>query len=332
MSDPRHFTIVDDWVALNPDVSATEYRIYSIIKGNIFHIRDGIPETGFRATAAWVSKVSGGMFAVSTVHKALQSLASKGVLRRLNDPQQHGEGADFEFVFDPLESYEGPRSIMAEAAKLLEKKSRSVSFDPIDLGRGPKRGAKKRVEKMPNMGMDDPTVEEEPLSPDEAPDDDDPEFDLSGLDRLPRPGRPMPSTAEAEFAAELEEATSGNTVKTLRLMAGSCARIAKAYGPALEAGWQPRELALRLAAELNPQVRMPEKLLISKVRDLGKPPKRAVEIPREAKAEEPLDGYVPPKQFHQRNGIDLPPEEQDQIDSRLREYQARRNRARLLKP
>jgi hypothetical protein len=86
-----------------------------------------------------------------------------------------------------------------------------------------------------------------------------------------------------------------------------------------------------MAAELNPRVNAPERLLISKAGDLGKPPKARIAMPEAPKEDEQLNRYVPPKQFHQRPGLEISPEEQEKIDARLREYQAQRERANLLK-
>lgn len=278
MPESRHFTVVDDWVMLNPDVTATEYRVYSIIKGNLKHTHGGVPETGFRATAAWVFEVSGGLVAVSTAHKAMQGLAKKGVLRRLNNPQS-GEGADFEFVINPEEEYTGSRSVMARASEVGRVKSRSVVFVTIPLDRSPrKRG---RTESVPpldlRMGGLGEVPPSEPAPVAEEPDlfGGEPEFDLSELDRLGSVETPAPTEAMAEFAAELEVLTGRSPEEHLRMTTGACRRVAETMRPVLERGWEPKTLATRLAAELNPRVRLPEKLLASKAGDFGDPPPKA---------------------------------------------------------
>src|ERR1044072_1720256 len=183
MSDSRHFTVVDDWVLLHPDVTSTEYRIYSIIKGNLKHTYGGVPETGFRATAAWVNEISGGLVSVSTAHKAMQSLAKKGILRRLNNPQS-GEGADFELVVVPPKEYAVPKSGMAEAAAISKKKSRSVVFVTVPLNRRPRKGARQQEAQAQLIVL----LDEENEEPE-------PEFDMSGLQP------PGPSGAEARPGA-----------------------------------------------------------------------------------------------------------------------------------
>lgn len=274
----RHFTVVDDWVMLNSDITATEYRVYSIIKANIRHTYGGIPETGFRATAAWISAVSNGIIAVSTAHRAIQGLAKKGVLRRLNDPKS-GEGADFEFIFNPDESYTGPRSVMSRAAEMSGKQSRSVVFVAIPLDTKPPRQNKAKDSELAEVLMMDNASKqaEAPEGPDveeDIPDEESLELDASDLQELDGswslPDQPTPEMVK--FADELEFVTSKNSEDRLRLMAGACRRIAKAVKPVLERGWEPTLLARRLSSELNPRIHSPEKLLISKVADLGDPP------------------------------------------------------------
>ena len=267
--------MVDDWVMLHPDVTATEYRIYSVIKGNIKHAHGGIPETGFRATAAWVSEVSGGLFAVSTAHKAMQSMAKKGILRRLNNPQS-GEGADFEFAITPPEEYDGPTSVMVRAAEVSKSKSRRVVFVTIPLDRKPRRqstGSGKSKLVMDNPGADMPEPQAAP-EPEPTPAEREPEFDLSGLDKLGQQAPPPKGMAQKmqAFAEELEAVTGQRPEEHLRLMAGACNRLAEAVRPALVMGWEPVALARRLAAELNPKIHSPENLLMRKIPDLGKPP------------------------------------------------------------
>lgn len=320
MPESRHFTVVDDWVMLNPDVTATEYRVYSIIKGNLKHTHGGIPETGFRATAAWVCGVSGGLVAVSTAHKAMQGLAKKGVLRRLNNPQS-GEGADFEFVISPEEDYTGSRSVMAKASEVGQVKSRSVVFVTIPLDRSPRKGRRTEGVMPPDLRMGGMG---EALEEDSGTDGEEPEFDMSAL------GGGVPTGSEAEFAAELEEITSRNTAAHLRLMTGACERLAAAARDALERGWEPRLLARRLASELNPRINMPERLLLGKIKDIGAPPKTAATITQPVEGG-PSGRYVPPKQFRGRERLELTPEEQEKVNARLAEHQARRARAERLK-
>ena len=101
--------------------------------------------------------------------------------------------------------------------------------------------------------------------------DGEPEFDLSGLDGI-QTEEPLPLGPEEEFADELERITGSNPEEHLRLMRGSCLRVARAVRPALAAGWKPGELARRMAAELNPRIHSPEKLLLRKADDVGRPP------------------------------------------------------------
>lgn len=325
MSGSRHFTVVDDWVILNQEINSTEFRVYAILRAAVLNEYGGIPKSGVRVTAGWVSKISGELFSRTTAHRALRGLAAKGVLNRLNDPKEGGEGAEFEFVVYPDEGYEGVTNIQTEVARLKKKATRSIRFETVEIDGNPRNGLT-RIDHVAPSAEDllGQPKEIEPVAEKQ-------EFDLSGLDGIGQEG-PALTESQQEFAEELEQATGVSTTPHLRLMAGACRRIADAYGPALESGWIPRDLARRLAAELNPKVRMPEKLLVSKAEDIGKPPKAAAEVmPQEVRRADGLNGYVPPKQFRKRDGLPLSPEEQRKIDEKLRSYQAQRERANWLK-
>lgn len=318
MRQARAYTVTEDWVALNPDVTHAEFRIYVLIKGNLAHGSGGVPSFGFRTTAGWVSRMSKGLISVSTAHRALQGLANKGVLIRRNDPMRGGEGAEFEFVTNP-EEYDGPRSIMGEASEIEKEATRSIAFSRVKLDGGPEvPGKKSRKKPASDLKMDEP--EPQP----EAAAEGAPEFDTSVFGGVATPVEP--TGAEAEFAAELEEVTSRSTTAHLRMMAGACKRVAAAARGALEQGWEPRILARRLASELNPRVNMPEKLLLQKVKDIGSPPKASVTAVAPT-GDDQLGQYVPPKRFRGRGTLDLNPEEQARVDARLAAHQARRARA-----
>lgn len=327
MSDPRHFTVVDDLVMLHPDVNATEFRVYSIIKGNLRHTYGGVPETGFRATANWVSKVSNGLISVSTAHRAMQGLASKGVLHRLNDPNKSGEGADFEFVVHPDKSYGGCRSVMTKAAELEKTQTRSVSFSVVPLSGKPSSGIAKRTSRAPvDLSMDEMGmgmlelpyhVVDEASEPDELADE--------ILDEVL--GRTTPEMAA--FALELEALTGRLADVRLRLMEGACQRVAEAVRPALELGWDPKVLARRLASELNSKIHSPEKLLLTKAKDIGAPQRVAAPAAKDV-GEDALRNFVPRRNtgFPRKPPVD--PDDEAKKEALLREYQAKREKAKRL--
>jgi hypothetical protein len=288
MSGSRHFTSVDDWVILNQEVNSTEFRVYAILRSSVINEFGGIPKYGFRVTAGWVAAMSGELFSRTTAHRALRGLADKGVLTRLNDPKGGGEGAEFEFVVYPGENYKGPTNTLAEVGRLARKATRSVSFTAFKVEANPTNGITREDHAKPspgkildqpddvNLGLDValPAVEPEVPTADE-----DSEFDIAALEEFDRRqgetrhgGGPVPTSQMIEFASELEALTCNNPEIRLRLMMGTCRRVAEAVRPALEKGWAPAMLAKRLVAELNPKIHSPENLLLSKARDLGDPP------------------------------------------------------------
>lgn len=325
MSGSRHFTVVDDWVILNQEISSTEFRVYALLRGAVINAYGGIPKSGIKVTAGWVAAISDGLFSRITAQRALRGLSEKGVLGRLNNPKQEGDASQFEFIVYPGDGYDGATNIQTEVSRLKKRTTRAIQFEAVEIDGNPRNGLT-RIDHVAPSAEDllGQPKEIEPVAEEQ-------EFDLSGLDGIGQEG-PALTESQQEFAEELEQATGVSTTPHLRLMAGACRRIADAYGPALESGWIPRDLARRLAAELNPKVRMPEKLLVSKAEDIGKPPKAAAEaMPQEVRRADGLNGYVPPKQFRKRDGLPLSPEEQRKIDEKLRSYQAQRERANWLK-
>lgn len=271
MASQQHFTIVDDWVALNPEITSTEYRVYSIVKGSLRHSY-GTPETGFGITASWVVEMANGIISLSTAHKALQGLAKKGVLRRLTDPHA-GVVSQYEIVVVPPENYGGERSIMKRAARVKADAKTGVVFMVTDLTGHPTNGRDKPVKpKVPKASLDmapassmlkEPDVEEAPLDEDA----------FKGV-----------SEAEEQFARALLERTGRKSETHLRLMEGACFRLAELARPALERGWDPDRLAARLAAELNPKIHSPERFLSGKFKDIGLPPASRQEPDRHSAA------------------------------------------------
>lgn len=292
MSGSRHFTVVDDWVILNQEINSTEFRVYAILRAAVLNEYGGIPKSGLRVTAGWVAQISGDLFSRTTAHRALRGLAAKGVLGRLNDPKEGGEGAEFEFIVHPPEGYEGVTNVQAEMARIRKKTTRSIRFDAVEIDGNPRNGLTRKDHVKPSVG----DLLGQPIESGQT--DGEPEFDTSALD----PDIPQPDDAVAdltvnqqEFATELEGATAGNSEPRLRLLRGQCERIAEAAHPALERGWDPKALARRMASELNPKIHSPEKLLVGKLGDVGDPPPRRRTSTLEApavKSDQPVVGEV----------------------------------------
>ncbi|QJD53752.1 hypothetical protein SEA_KELA_182 [Streptomyces phage Kela] len=323
MSDRPTFSLTDDWVTL-ADLDHLTFRIYSILRTNAEFGRNGVVNHTLHVTASWVVDCTRHWkkpLAMSTVRKHMQKLVDAGVLRRVNDPKE-GLGTIYEFVADPGEDYPHPVNGFEHAKRISRSRGTTSVYRRIRTDDSTAPSTSRRSSRPVVQAVE--AFDAEPVAEEQ-------EFDLSGLDGIGQEG-PALTESQQEFAEELEQATGVSTTPHLRLMAGACRRIADAYGPALESGWIPRDLARRLAAELNPKVRMPEKLLVSKAEDIGKPPKAAAEVmPQEVRRADGLNGYVPPKQFRKRDGLPLSPEEQRKIDEKLRSYQAQRERANWLK-
>lgn len=288
MTDRPTFSLVDDWVAL-ADLDHITFRIYCILRTNAEFGRNGMVNHTLHVTASWVVDCTQHWkkpLAVSTVRKHMQRLVEQGILKRANDPLG-GLGVIYSFVVDPGEGYEHPVNGFEHAKRISRSRGTTSIYRRVPLGDVPPE--KKPSPARPGAseigdvfeGAPEPEAggdafgfapigaEREPAA--DSPFDEEPEFDASGLDGLESaPSRPTPSMVE--FAVELERATSQHPEEKLHLLAGACQRIAEAVAPALERGWDPKKLARRLSGELNPKVHSPERLLMTKVPDIGNPP------------------------------------------------------------
>lgn len=273
MSDRPTFSLTDDWVTL-ADLDHLTFRIYCILRTNAEFGRGGVVNHTMHVTASWVVDSTSHWekpLAMSTVRKHMQKLVEAGVLIRVNSPGE-GVGVIYQFVADPGEKYEHPVNGFEHAKRISRGRGTTSVYRRIPLNdenftrsmRSGKASTTADFADELDSAMGQYVAEEEP------------EFDLSGLDSAPTatidPFDPDLTMAQQEFAIELEAITSNSSEEHLRLMTGQCVRIAKAVQPALERGWEPRMLAKRLAGELNPKIHSPEALLKRKAGDLGAPP------------------------------------------------------------
>jgi len=284
MSGKPTFHMGRDWVALL-ELGPAARTVLDLMHCNALFGRGGIVTHTVHVTSAWFTEMTAHWqkpMSGATARRGMNELIERGVLVRLNDPND-GAGFVVRFVPDPDPEYTGPVNGFEHAKKVSSKCGLKAIYERRDAsGLLPTESRSPSKSSSAGGGGDlakeleqDSWADIEP-EPDVEPDppQEETEFDLSGLDRLGEPSPEKPTGPMAEFAAELESATSQKSEEKLRLMTGACRRIAVAVGPALERGWGARELAIRLAAELNPKIHSPEKLLLRKIEDLGDPPVR----------------------------------------------------------
>lgn len=213
------------------------------------------------ATQHWETPVT-----PSKARRGLNELAEKGIISRHNGPQD-GAGFVITFNMNPPVGSTVPVSGFRHAEEVSERCGVRAIFRRIG-DETPRQVRAERSAQPKVEGQEDPFSDQIPEV--YANGDPDPEFDLSGLEE----NAPGPVGSEAEFAAELEEVTGRNAEPRLRLLKGQCERIAEAARPALELGWEPRALALRMASELNPKIHSPQQLLVKKLGEVGTPPQK----------------------------------------------------------
>jgi hypothetical protein len=266
MSDRPTFSLTDDWVTL-ADLDHLTFRIYSILRTNAEFGRNGVVNHTVHVTASWVVDCTQHWekpLAMSTVRKHMQKLVDAGVLRRVNDPKE-GLGTIYEFVADPGEDYPHPVNGFEHAKRISRSRGTTSVYRRIRTDDSTAPSASRRSSRPVVQVVE--AFDAEPVAEEQ-------EFDLSGLDGIGQEG-PALTESQREFAFELEALTSQNSEEHLRMTTGSCRRVAEAMRPVLAKGWRPKVLAGRLAAELNPKVHTPERLLISKASDFGAPPTEA---------------------------------------------------------
>lgn len=286
MSDRPTFSLVSDWATL-ADLDHITFRIYAIICTNAEFGRNGLTTHNLHVTASWVVDATSHWekpLGTSTVRKHMQKLVKAGVLVRVNNPNE-GMGTIYSIVTDPGEEYEGPVNGFSHARQISRRKDTKSVYRRIPLD-GAIPGPKEKPKTIEEEDVTAATPFDDVATPEAAEqffenadiqanlfdDSEIPPQELEFGFEEPKEKNPGLTPQAAEFAAELEAITGRHSEEKLHLMTGVCRRIAIAVTPALERGWDPRNLAKRLSSELNPKIHSPEKLLMTKVADLGDPP------------------------------------------------------------
>lgn len=277
MSGKPTFHMGQDWVSLL-ELGPAARTVLDLMHCNALFGRGGVVTHTVHVTSSWFTEMTAHWkkpMSGPTARRGMSELIERGVLVRLNDPND-GAGFVVRFVSDPGPEYGGPVNGFEHAKGVSSRCGLKAVYErrdedgllPADMRQAPK------VTAAGSTGDLAKELDGEWDAPDWNPDDEEPEFDMSGFDTS-QPGTSSLTPNQQEFAAVLEQTTAKSVEPRLRLLQGQCERIAEALHSALEQGWDPGELALRLASELNPKINMPEKFLIRKAADIGAPPVKA---------------------------------------------------------
>jgi len=283
MGDRPTFSITDDYVALM-DLKPAERTVYMLLRSNAAFGRRGVATHTVHVTAAWFTEMTAHWekpFAASSARRGINGLIDKGVLIRLNPPQD-GSGFVLAFVSDPRGHLDGPVNGFEHAKRVSKRCGVKVYYQRKDelpgmpsvtgVRLGSRSVPKEMQDSWTDSGHDD-TPAEEPR-PEPTPAAEKPALPKPRTESELEPEQAHLTPEAAEFAEHLEERTGRFTDPKLRLMTGACQRLAEAAQSALDRGWEPKVLANRLASELNPRINSPERFLFSKLKDTGNPPKK----------------------------------------------------------
>lgn len=300
MSGKPTFHMSQDWVALI-DLGPAARTVLGLLHCNALFGRNGLVTHTVHVTSSWFTEMTAHWkkpLSAPTARRGMNELIEKGVLTRLNKPND-GAGFIVSFVLEPGPDYEGPVNGFEHAKSvskrcgtkaLYERRDEKGELPPVQPMTAPKP-----VKKAPagdlaqELDLDVPAVD---------PGDEDPEFDMSDLGSAPTTVDPLDTgltMAQQEFVVELEAATAKNPEPRLRLLRGQCESVAASARKALELGWEPKALAVRMASELNPKIHSPQRLLEIKLSQVGAPPPKRprstleTQMPRERKPVEQPD-------------------------------------------
>lgn len=334
MADEPTFSLFDDYVALM-ELSPAARTVYMLLRCNASFGRRGVVEHTVHVTASWFTEMTSHWkkpLPASTARTGIRELIDKGVLIRLNEPQD-GSGYVLAFVSDPRGTFGGPVNGFEHAKRVSRRCGtkayylRKDDLPGMPSVTGVRLGRKKRSKNSDSWngeGGNHGEPQAKTPAPERAPGVEEERTLQPHAEK--EPDRPAEMTEEMEeFARLLEERSGEFSNPKLRLMTGACRRLAEAARPALERGWSPEALVRRLVSELNSRINSPERFLLSKIKDIGNPPKSAGALKAVVTR---LDGLreadVQPKRESQAGPSGDDKDEMERIRRRYQERKARR--------
>jgi hypothetical protein len=283
MGDRPTFHLADDYVALT-ELTPCARNVYSILRCNAEFSRNAAVNHAVHVTSSWFTEMTSHWkrpLSGASARRGMAELIEKKILLRLNEPND-GMGFLVAFVADPRGLREGPVNGFEHAKRVARRTGVGVYYERRDelpgtpAVTGVRLGSKNihvksgQTPKVPAQA--DPSPHEEAPAPTfDEPTPPAVNDSSSGNET----GGTEVTDEMRRFAELLGERTARMADANLRLMPGACQRIAEAVKPALELGWDPRNLANRLASSLNSRIHSPEQFLLSKVGDIGTPPSAA---------------------------------------------------------
>jgi hypothetical protein len=295
MRNKPTFSLVDDYVALM-ELGPAARTVYMLLRCNAHFTRNGVADHSVHVTASWFTEMTAHWqkpLAAASARRGLNELINKGVLIRLNEPQD-GSGFVVAFVVDPRGRIEGPTNGYEQAKKVAKRCGMKVYYErkegmpgtPAVTGvrLGPQRDYEAKAAARWAEKEQSASGEPEESTPAAHEDHDEPDlFSEPSAEDTPEP-KPTPRRASAkrevtpevgELARLLVQKCHGKGLNRQGLLEGEALRVAEACTDALELGWKPDQISNKLSALVSTGIHSTEAFLLKKVSDLGAPPAAA---------------------------------------------------------
>ncbi|MCP9209645.1 hypothetical protein [Streptomyces cucumeris] len=282
MGDRPTFSIADDYVAMM-ELKPAARTVYAILRCNTEFGRNGVPTHAVHVTSLWFSEMTAHWekpVTPPTARRGLNELIDKGVLVRLNEPQD-GSGFVVAFVTDPGPQYKGPVNGFEHAKRVSKRCGTKALYERRDERpstpaiTGVRVGAQRGPANPPKTNPE-PPVWEEPGREEFEPFGE-PEADLKGGAEGPegspvKTGEPEFNVRQEELARLLVQKCHGKGVNGRGLLEGEARRVAVSYAGRLDQGWSPEQIASKLASLVSSKIHSTEAFLKTKASDFGTPP------------------------------------------------------------
>jgi hypothetical protein len=282
------FSLADDYVALM-ELGPAARTVYMLLRCNASFERNGVVPHSVHVTASWFTEMTSHwqkpMTAV-TARRGLNELISKGVLIRLNEPQD-GSGFVIAFVVDPRGRISGPTNGYDQAKKVAKRCGTKAYYQRLEddmpgipAVTGVRLGSQRNNEaraasRQAEENFEDGHREDRNLLPEVH---DEPGPDSGVMEEQGDAGSPAaevqtgPSSEVDELARLLVRNCHGKGMNRQGLLGGEAQRVAEVCAPAMEQGWSPADIASKLSLLVTDKIFSVESFLRKKAADLGTPP------------------------------------------------------------
>lgn len=294
MADKPTFSVLDDYVALM-ELRPAARNVYNLLRCNAVFGRNGVATHSVHVTASWFTEMTAhwsNPVTAPTARRGLNELIDKGILIRLNPPQD-GTGFVLAFVADPGPQYQGPVNGFKHAERVSKRCGTRAFYLRKDEKPGIPAVTGSRLGSRRQAPARNSAAEKPQSNPEVEFDREEYDMPLEGefteAFAEPEPVADVPAAeaaAEAEVPASRRGSAPGVSELTRLLvqkchskglhrqglLEGEARRIAETCENSLRRGWSPDQIATRLSALVSDKIHSMEPFLRKKAVDLGAPP------------------------------------------------------------